>query len=158
MSKNHQMVNGKLLQTNKQWSALKQKQKEWITETARQAHSKAVQENGKPVNKTGKLEIIDAVYEQIEAREIWIPYRQWCRNRDFRADGALPPAHRISVSGWLQQKSLRPGTNAGHHDENPASSPYRSEGAAGPFIVIESSAFIHFIAGDFKTFPNGAAH
>ena len=74
MPKNHQMVNGKLLQTNKQWSALKEKQKEWITETARQAHSKAVQENGKPVNKTGKLEIIDAVYEQIEAREIWIPY------------------------------------------------------------------------------------
>ena len=51
MPKNHQMVNGKLLQTNKQWSALKEKQKEWITETARQAHSKAVQENGKPVNK-----------------------------------------------------------------------------------------------------------
>ena len=74
MPKNHQMVNGKLLQTNKQWSALKQRQKEWITETARQAHSKAVQENGKPVNKTGKLEIIEAVYAQIEAREIWIPY------------------------------------------------------------------------------------
>ena len=74
MPKNHQMVNGKLLQTNKQWSALKQKQKEWITETAKQAHSKAVQENGKPVSKNEKREIIDAVYEQIEAREIWIPY------------------------------------------------------------------------------------
>ena len=74
MPKTHQMINGKLLQTNKQWSALMQRQKEWITETARQAHSKAEQENGKPVNKAGKQEIIDAVYEQIEAREIWIPY------------------------------------------------------------------------------------
>ena len=74
MPKNHQKVNGKLLQTNKQWSALKQSQKEWITEAARHAHSKAVQENGKPVTKTGKQEIIDAVYEQIEEREIWIPY------------------------------------------------------------------------------------
>ncbi len=74
MPKNHQMVEGRLLQTNKQWSALKQSQKEWITETARQAHSKTVQEKGKPVNKNGKREIIDAVYEQIEARKIWIPY------------------------------------------------------------------------------------
>ena len=74
MPKNHQMINGKLLQTNKQRSALKQRQKEWITETARQAHFKAVQEQGKPVNKNGKRKIIDTLYDQIEAQEIWIPY------------------------------------------------------------------------------------
>ena len=61
---------------NKQWSALKQKQKEWITETAKQAYSKSVQETNKPVSKNGKREIIDAVYDLIEAREIWIPYEE----------------------------------------------------------------------------------
>lgn len=74
MPKNHRTVNGRLLQTSKQWSALKQSQKEWIVEAARQAHSKVVQENGTPVSKGAKQEIINAIYNQIEAREIWIPY------------------------------------------------------------------------------------
>ena len=36
--KNHMRINGQLLQTNKKWSRLKEKQKTWIMETARQEY------------------------------------------------------------------------------------------------------------------------
>ncbi|MGG4382855.1 hypothetical protein ABEX08_12530 [Priestia megaterium] len=40
--KNHVYQNGRLIQTNKKFSALKQKQKEWITNELRQRYIGAI--------------------------------------------------------------------------------------------------------------------
>ncbi len=42
--KNHIRINGQLLQTNKKWSHLKEKQKTWIMETARREYDRFVRE------------------------------------------------------------------------------------------------------------------
>lgn len=74
--KNHIKVNGKLLQTNKRFSQLKNRQKDWITmELYKHYHDEM-----KRRRTTRKLppvyrdKIISSLYEQIQDREIWIPY------------------------------------------------------------------------------------
>ena len=74
--KNHIKVNGKILQTNKRFSQLKNSQKEWIaTELYKLYHDKM-----KERRTTRKLPpdhrdaVIASLYEQIQNREIWIPY------------------------------------------------------------------------------------
>ncbi|MGN7300429.1 hypothetical protein [Ferdinandcohnia sp. SAFN-114] len=74
--KNHIKINGKLLQTNKRFSQLKNSQKEWIaTELYILYHNKM-----KEIRTTRKLPpdhrdaVISSLYEQIQNREIWIPY------------------------------------------------------------------------------------
>lgn len=76
--KNHIKVNGKLLQTNRRFSQLKQSQKEWIaTELYKLYHDKM-----KERRTTRKLpgnhrdEVISSLYKKIEEREIWIPYHE----------------------------------------------------------------------------------
>jgi len=76
--KNHIKVNGKLLQSNKHFSQLKQRQKDWIaTELYKLYHDKM-----KERRTTRKLpanhrdEVISFLYEKIQQREIWIPYRE----------------------------------------------------------------------------------
>lgn len=73
--KNHQRVEGKLIQTDKKYSHLKLKQKEkiyaWMFEETKKFHDS----NGKcPVKKNEDVMIVDAVYDRIEKAEIWIPY------------------------------------------------------------------------------------
>lgn len=72
--KNHIKVNGKLLQTNKKWSHLKERQKTWIFEVTKEEHSAFVSEHGKLPRKKYKEVIVDKVMEKINEREIWIPY------------------------------------------------------------------------------------
>ena len=74
--KNHIKVNGKILQTNKRFSQLKNSQKEWIVaELYKLYHNKM-----KEIRTTRKLPpdhrdtVISSLYEQIQNREIWIPY------------------------------------------------------------------------------------
>jgi hypothetical protein len=74
--KNHIKVNGKLLQTNKRFSQLKNSQKDWIaTELYNLYHNKM-----KEIRTRRKLPpdhrdtVISSLYEQIQNREIWIPY------------------------------------------------------------------------------------
>lgn len=74
--KNHKLVNGRLLQTNKKWSALKGCQKTWILEITKAEHTAYVAEHGKLPMKKMKLDIIDKVYARINDRGIWIPYRE----------------------------------------------------------------------------------
>ena len=75
--KNHQWVDGRLLQTNKKWSALKEKQRNWIHEALKQEHTAYVERHGKlPVGKK-KHEIYDIVYARIEEKEIWIPFGEF---------------------------------------------------------------------------------
>lgn len=65
--KNHIVIDGRILQTNKRWSDLKLSQREWITNLL-------------------KEHTLDEVYAQIQDRGIWIPYaeikkRNKCRQR-----------------------------------------------------------------------------
>lgn len=74
--KNHIKVNGKLLQTNKRFSQLKERQKNWIVpELYKLYHNKMMERRT-----TRKLPphhrdtVISTLYEQIQDRDIWIPY------------------------------------------------------------------------------------
>ena len=73
--KNHKVVDGRLLQTDKKYSHLKLKQKEkiyaWMFEETKHYHDK----NGRcPDKKEEDAVIVNAVYDRIEKAEIWIPY------------------------------------------------------------------------------------
>lgn len=75
--KNHAMVDGRLLQTDKKYSNLKMKQKEninlWIVQEIR-AYYKA---NNRMPRKEQEFQIVlDKLYERIEAADIWIPYSE----------------------------------------------------------------------------------
>ena len=73
MAKNHVKVDGMLLQTNKKWSHLKQKQREWIYEITLAEHAKFIEENGRLPMKTGKKKLIETIGVKIEERNIWLP-------------------------------------------------------------------------------------
>lgn len=73
--KNHKVIDGRLLQTDKKYSNLKLKQKEkihmWMYEETKLYHDR----NGKcPAKKDEDAAVIDAVYARIEKAGIWIPY------------------------------------------------------------------------------------
>ena len=72
--KNHIYQNGRLIQTNKKFSALKQKQKEWITNELRQRYISAINYPHVKLNPKKRDQILDEVYDLIEEKEIWIPY------------------------------------------------------------------------------------
>ena len=72
--KNHIRVNGQLLQTNKSWGHLKQKQQEWIMRMAKQEYDRFVAERHKLPVHGSKQRLIERIYSIIEARGIWIPY------------------------------------------------------------------------------------
>lgn len=71
--KNHKKVNGKLLQTNKDWSHLKAKQKEWISKLLRTKYIEMSEEKSRELNKTEKEEVLLFVMNRIDERGIWIP-------------------------------------------------------------------------------------
>jgi len=72
--KNHEWVNGKLLQTNKKYSQLKLKQKEKIHEWMYAAFRDSFRRTGKFPDKKEDDEILDFVMQKIENAEIWIPW------------------------------------------------------------------------------------
>ena len=71
--KNHVKVNGTLLQTNKKWSQLKQKQRDWIYEVTRAEHEKFIEEQDRLPMKTGKKKLIETIKAKIDERGIWLP-------------------------------------------------------------------------------------
>ncbi|MEE3896922.1 hypothetical protein [Priestia megaterium] len=72
--KNHVYQNGRLIQTNKKFSALKQKQKEWITNELRQRYIKMMKYPNVKLRPNKRDQILDEVYDLIMKKEIWIPY------------------------------------------------------------------------------------
>lgn len=73
--KNHKVIDGRLLQTDKKYANLKLKQKEkihmWMYEETKVYHDK----NGRCPNKKNEdAAVVDAVYDRIEKAGIWIPY------------------------------------------------------------------------------------
>ena len=71
--KNHVRVNGTLLQTNKQWSHLKQRQREWIYGITRLEHKAFLEKNNRLPMKAGKRELIALIIAKIDERGIWLP-------------------------------------------------------------------------------------
>ena len=72
--KNHEWIDGQLLQTNKTYSHLKQKQKDKIGVWMYEETKKYYQETGKMPVQYHDEKVIDSVYERIEAAQIWVPY------------------------------------------------------------------------------------
>jgi hypothetical protein len=72
--KNHAWVDGQILQTNKKWSHLKQKQRLWIYEATKEEHAAYVENNGRLPMKSGRDAVLDKVYGRICERGIWIPW------------------------------------------------------------------------------------
>ena len=71
--KNHEWVDGKLLQTNKKYSHLKQKQKERIYQWMYDAYKSVYKKSGKHPDDKEDDRIVSAVMDRIEDAEIWIP-------------------------------------------------------------------------------------
>ena len=71
--KNHVRVNGALLQTNKKWSHLKQKQRDWIYEITRTEYKRFIEENDRLPMKAGKKKLIAVIEAKIDERGIWLP-------------------------------------------------------------------------------------
>ena len=72
-AKNHRMVDGRLLQMNKKFSALKEKQKTKIAEWFYEAYRKCYLESGKIPGKKEEAEIMGYVFDKVEEAQIWIP-------------------------------------------------------------------------------------
>ena len=72
----HEKINGKLLNCDKKWSHLKEKQKIWITSMFRKKYESFVKENKKHPGKIECENILDEVYSCIMEREINIPYKE----------------------------------------------------------------------------------
>ena len=71
--KNHIMVDGQLLQTNKKYSQLKLRQKEKIYQWMFEAYKKRYLELGKGPGDADDASIVSDVLEHIEEAGIWIP-------------------------------------------------------------------------------------
>lgn len=76
--KNHIKIDGKLLQSNKRFSQLKQSQKEWIAIELNTLYHSKMKENRttRKLSATHRDEVISSLYEKIQKREIWIPYSE----------------------------------------------------------------------------------
>ena len=75
--KNHIRADGRLLQTNKKWSHLKQRQRLWIHEMTMEEHAAYVEKYGKLPLKSGKETVLDKVYDRVNEREMWIPWDEF---------------------------------------------------------------------------------
>lgn len=76
--KNHIKVNGRLLDSNKSFSQLKQSQKERLTtELYNLYHDKMKEKHTtRKLSANHRDEVISSLYEKIQDRGIWIPYHE----------------------------------------------------------------------------------
>ena len=73
--KNHKLIDGRLLQTNKKFSQLKESQRNLIAGWLYEECLAFFKETKKfPTSKNEKESILDAIYEKIEECNIWIPF------------------------------------------------------------------------------------
>lgn len=71
--KNHAVVNGRLIQTDKKFSALKEKQKAKIAEWLYSSYRQSYLDCGRLPGKQEDEEIVGCVLDKIEEAQIWIP-------------------------------------------------------------------------------------
>lgn len=74
--KNHQKVNGKLIQTNKKWSHLKERQKESISLSLKKRYEELWFTYKKLPSKSATEELLSDVYKELEEKGIWIPFHE----------------------------------------------------------------------------------
>lgn len=74
--KNHHLIDGKLLQTDKKFASLKGSQQSKIHEWLLECYLNEIKRSPHPLTKTQKESIVDAVYTKIEDSGIWIPYHE----------------------------------------------------------------------------------
>jgi hypothetical protein len=72
--KNHEHVNGQILQTNKKWSHLKQNQKNLIAGWLQEEYRGFIVMYLRKPKRYEEEYMLDSVMERIQARNIWIPY------------------------------------------------------------------------------------
>jgi hypothetical protein len=72
-------VDGQLLQTNKKWSHLKEKQKTWMLETAKKEYDRFVVMRGKQPVHGARKALIEHIYDEVAERGIWIPFTEFSR-------------------------------------------------------------------------------
>ena len=77
--KNHASSNGRLVQENKKYSQLKQRQKEKIINWLYQGTKKYVAEHAAYPSGTEVYDVVDSVYQNIQDAGIWIPYGEILR-------------------------------------------------------------------------------
>ena len=92
--KNHKMVDGKLLQTDKKYSNLKMRQKEkiniWLNEEIRRYYK----ETGMLPRKEAAFQLVlDRLYERIEETDIWIPYEEIHKRFFGSRNGRIDKVH-----------------------------------------------------------------
>lgn len=78
--KNHEVINGRLQQTDKRFSQLKERQKEKITQWLYEEYAAVFERVGLPPDKRHNGAIVSAVYAKIEEAGIWIPYGEVMRH------------------------------------------------------------------------------
>ena len=107
MSK-HKMVDGRLLQMNKSYGQLKQKQKEKISEWMYQAYRKQTSE------KLSDEEALQLVFDRIEEAKIWIPdyeilnrYRAKKNQFRKRLAGENVPQHIFVMESILEKATQK---------------------------------------------------
>ena len=71
--KNHIRIDGKLLQTDKKFSALKERQKTKIAEWFYEGYRSCYMESGRFPDQQGDEKILSYVFGKIEEAQIWIP-------------------------------------------------------------------------------------
>lgn len=72
--KNHtRNSKGQLLQTNKKWSHLKQKQRETISTWLREAYIEKIKVHNRRLKPREHEDVLESVMSKIYDREIWIP-------------------------------------------------------------------------------------
>lgn len=71
--KNHKLIDGKLLQTDKRYSQLKMKQQDKISDWYYQAYRRAYYKSGKLPDARQEDDILFDLMRKIEGAEIWIP-------------------------------------------------------------------------------------
>jgi hypothetical protein len=82
--KNHIRVNGRLLQTNKKFSALKLRQKEWIASLLRSKTISLILEHQRQLTRPERERILQETLIAIEQKGIWIPDYEVRRYYDSR--------------------------------------------------------------------------
>ncbi|MEC2709692.1 transposase [Bacillus thuringiensis] len=72
--KNHiRSPQGQLLQINKKWSHLKQKQRETISNWLREAYIEKIKDHNRRLKPREHEDVLESVMSKIYDREIWIP-------------------------------------------------------------------------------------
>jgi len=97
--KNHEWVDGQLLQTNKKWSHLKASQKSWMQQITAEEHAAYIAAHDRLPRKRRKEAVLDAVHARVNERGIWIPYGEFAANVGKMIDRLNRKSEKLQAKG-----------------------------------------------------------